>query len=239
MSFTFRLQFTGLCAFVPNTSGKSMRVLLVDTTAKPGHNRFLEVHHAVLEFNTLDLAADNQRRPDLLFSDGNQKGLCFLKGQELSLSAGKPDPLEIAPGGTESCPDPGNLKSLGWVASLGKIAALQGDVDPACLDSSNVHPVVAARVRLAAGRIATTSFAKRRNRPPTIWKFKAPTATTFGPLQQALAEVVELQIEIADPTLTLSVTNFRGLTPAKPLRLRPASGNELTASIKCMPLDDI
>jgi hypothetical protein len=95
MSYTFRIVFAGLCAFVPdrsfdaNPGPSSVTVLLPNLlTPFPLSNKILTPHYPTLEFN-LAHRQPGSREPTLVRPNQalGDKGLCFLLWEELKISA--------------------------------------------------------------------------------------------------------------------------------------------------------
>src|SRR4051794_15532287 len=195
MGFKFLLRFTGLCAFVPHTSGSRARVLLLNGTDGNGHGHMgmaPEVHRPVVIFDKNDLAASNARQLDLSFPfELKERGLCFLEGQDMEIQSTSTDPFVLqgttAPAGAV-CPVGPDRTRLSWVAPIEHIRRGAGQVAASCLGGNGVPPAVSARARLTQGTLRTQSLSQF---PGGIirWKFLPLGGGVAGP-EQALAEIV-------------------------------------------------
>ncbi len=244
MPFNLVVRFTGLCAFVPNTSGKAMRVVLVDAPGMPMGGgmpgmEMDEAHVPALIFDTRDLAPNNARQPDDQFNDGNPMGICRLNDQDLQISPMEESALALTNGNVAGCPTLIRPHSLSWMAQLDELVPGLGTIDESCLAGAGVHPAVTARIRLTEGTLVTGDIAGTSALGWVQWKF----GTLNGPLgtfQRAIAEVIELSLPILGASVTLSATRFRGGPAVPPLVLTPQNGNpQVTVWIKNMPLPDI
>jgi hypothetical protein len=242
MAFDLVVRFTGLCAFVPNNVERAMRVLLVDAPgmeAMPDMNMpAMEAHIPALVFDTRDVAPGNVRQPDDGFFDGKPKGICWLKGQDLEITPMRPDALEVMNGQVANCPLGARPHSLSWIAQMADHGL--GTIDGSCLAPGNVHPKVAARIRLTEGRLVTRDIAQAPERGWVQWKFGPANGQPDG-AERAIAEVIELTLPIADDSVTINATSFRnGREPLPPLVLAPQNGNgRVLVTIEDMPFRDI
>src|SRR5438046_933646 len=94
MSFTLRLLFRGLCAFVPNTVvGKPMRVLLIDGRA-PGNasqqrGSLPHISHVpYVKFNLADLDQENSHNNYYIYhssKEQTQRAMWVLNGDDLDI----------------------------------------------------------------------------------------------------------------------------------------------------------
>lgn len=163
MSYTFRVLFSGLCAFVPdkpfdqlNDPPTEVTVLLqnllrpkpltLSLTEQPGESEppnFLEPHFPLLEFDLSDLHPQSHRKPDLSRTDTG-KGGCFLFGEEVSfdlnLKKGQkrrlriPDNPRFQPARQQEEETRFDRESLYWLARLDK-ASPGNFVEPSLLTS--------------------------------------------------------------------------------------------------------
>ncbi|HVT61754.1 MAG TPA: hypothetical protein VHR45_25570 [Thermoanaerobaculia bacterium] len=242
MSFKLFLKFTGLCAFVPHTSGKAARVLLVDTSGDPSDHcapELNEPHEPVLVFDRRFVAAANRRQPDMTFSNGNPMAICYLHDMDLAIGAAREDALFIENGPIGNCPIDNDHRSLAWVAALPEIDQSAGEVHAECLAASDVHPSVAARVRLTEGSLRTTELSGIPQSSWVRWSFQPRDGGRTIDLDRAMAEVVELEVDVPGSEVRLETARFRGsLAALPPLILAPRNG-QVTAWVKNMPLLDV
>jgi len=245
MGFKLFVRFTGLCAFVPNTSGKQMRVVLTDATKAATMGGMpmpigFEPHLPVLVFDQGDLSHESGRTFMTFIQDNVSKGLCRLDGQDLTIDPSKPAALAISNGAVADCPLPATDLSTSWLANMKKILGGTGAIKDACLAPANVDPSVTARIALTDGSLRTRSFSAMENKQPIRWQFGAYT--------QVLAEVIELELDLPGDTVTFRATSFRDTanppTPIPPLVLRPKPAgpqgpSSVIVRIENMPLPDI
>jgi hypothetical protein len=266
MSFEFTLRFTGLCAFVPHTLGRRARVLLVGAEAGNGNGAHTphgheghgdpsahhqhEIHRPAIIFETAYLAPDSPRKPDKVFDSKRlnaQMGVCFLDDQDIEILSVSNTPFSMVRTGSSPpsrCPHrvQRNLRvdsrnDLFWVAPMDVIRQGAGAVAPECLRDTDVPAFVGARVRLDHGTLETEEFAFN-NDGLLLWRFLPPTGQGFGH-EQALAEVVRLNMEIQDERVSFGGIRFRNPTePVPKLFLAPRSGR-VEAFIKAMPEPDL
>jgi len=246
MGFKFLLRFTGLCAFVPHTTGRRARVLLLSGADCGGHDHMggaSEVHRPVVIFDKKNLAASSARQPDLSFPfELKERGLCLLEGQDMEIQSTSTDPFVLE--GTTAhagavCPTGSDRTRLSWVAPIEHIRRGAGKVAADCLGSHGVPSEISARVRLTHGTLRTQSLSQFTG-GVIRWKFLPIRGGATGH-EQALAEVVELEMNIPGDHVILSTTPFRQDAAHKPpLRLVPAAGGSgvVIATIKSIPLED-
>lgn len=264
--FQFLLRFSGLCAFVRNTNGKRATVLLVDTNAAPsgngqngnGHNGnghlvsggnghlIHEPHAPVFGFDLRDMAASNLRAPDETFSNGQPLGLCSLVRQDLIFPAQEMNKLTIRSGRIEERPDqPGvDLESCNWLAGIDQVQDGLGltkdlsEIDPACFADQNVHPAVAARIRLTQGLLRTHQLSTTE----AGWvrcNFTTPNGAR-GPFNRPIAVSMEWVFDVMEDELLIEFKDFDDPLHSEPLVLAPRSGEKrVVAWIKNAPVEDI
>jgi hypothetical protein len=245
MGFTLHLQFTGLCAFVPHPGGRRMRVLLVDVSQpQPGHDQHdrppHEPHLPVLVYDVRDLAAP--RPGDERFVRGDTFGMCRLTGMDLTIQGARPNALKLTQATTGPCPTVRNRTSLSWLAHLGRMGQGSGEIGDRCLADSRVSRAVAARIRLTEGTLSTRYLSGNQALRPFLFRFGRPG----GEIQQeerAIAEIVELEVRIEAPTVTLVTRSFRpGIDSRGSIVLKPQSPRpnaRLVAYVKNLPRLDI
>jgi hypothetical protein len=175
MSYTLRVLFSGLCAFVPNRPFDQLddpptqvTVLLpnllkpepLDTNSPSGTT--LDPHYPLLGFDLSDLHPQSQRKPDLS-REATGKGACLLYGEEISLELNTPgnghSKITI-PSRPEAQPQANQVKatladqdSLYWLSRLDK-ATPNHFVNPKLLTiplSQEDNPTLLARMKLDQG----------------------------------------------------------------------------------------
>jgi len=253
VSFSFRLGFTGLCAFVPHPGGDRARVLLLGCGEDGGHchdghgahpcGNAMEPHVPALVFEKRFFAGGNRRQPDItFFHDTVEWGLCLLANLDLEILSNSTSPFTMeSPGvGPTVCPSGTDLSRLSWVAPIEKLRPGAGHVTESCLDSdgSKVPRDIVARVRIDRGTLSTRELT-RTNGQIIQWQF-APLTGGDVVHRQALAEVVELALDEPGDQIVLSARPFRGVGRAKRIALAPTAGsNEVVAMVKCIPIEDV
>lgn len=252
MCFELVLRFSGLCAFVRNTNGKKARVLLVEAGSgsqkahgKNGHtgngnngNGHLlhdEPHAAILGFDLRDMSPNNLRAPDMTLSDGQPRGVCFLKGYDLTVWPSSKDSLIFREGRIGDRPDDSevNLRSYDWLAALDEAQgghrqslALQpgeslGELDPACFATDkNVHPAVAGRIALTSGTLETAQLSVNEKG----WvKCQFVTGDDVaGGFNKPIATTMEWVLRVEEKEeVRLEFQPFGSAVKSEPLILRP------------------
>jgi len=243
VSVKFRLGFTGLCAFVPHSSGARARVLLLGgNDCCHGNGQGVEKHVPALLFEKRFLAPGS-RQPDMTFYyDTVEWGLFLLHDQDLEILSNGGEPFRLESPGIPPnvCPRGTDRDHLSWVAPIETIRPGAGRVAPECLSGAGRHvpSAVAARVQLDQGTLRT-ALLSNQNSQVIQWQFVS-TDGEFGH-QQALAEIVELTLDdVPGEQIDFAMKPFRGFGPSKRVSLAPAAGSrEVTAMIKCIPLADM
>src|SRR5437764_14385115 len=122
MSKVLRLQFTGLCAFVPTEGKKEMRVVLVD--ASRPHGEHDKGHRPVIIFPEGSYHEDDHgtRDYDEAFEspDGDNYLLCKMEGQDFRVAGAADNSLEFDLGFKKDCPkrDKSDSEVFGWLANM-------------------------------------------------------------------------------------------------------------------------
>ncbi len=260
MCFELVLRFSGLCAFVRNTNGKKARVLLVEAgsgsqnangnnghtqngkghlglgkgTNGNGHLLHDEPHAAILGFDLRDMSPDNLRAPDMTLSDGQPRGVCFLKGYDLTVTQSGEDNLTFRKGLIGDRPDDNevDLHSYDWLAALDEAQGghrqsldLQpgeslGELDPACFATDkNVHPAVAGRIALTSGTLETAQLSVNEKG----WvKCQFVTGDDVaGGFNKPIATTMEWVLPVEDEEVRLEFKPFGSKVQSEPLILRP------------------
>lgn len=255
MGFTLFVNFTGLCLFVPHPTGKRMRVLLVDVTdphgdgaSGPGHPhdhggngddaRRHEAHFPVLVYDVRDLDPA-VLRDDRRFSQGDTFGRMEMLGFDLEIAGARQDALSLLDSRIGNCPTNGSARNASWMANIGTVGRRNGAVDPNCLVPNNVSPALGARMRITDGELSTRFLAANNGRRPSQYRF----GPEKGPLldgSRAIAEVMELKLEIPGDTVTLEAKSFREAGKTDRIVLKPQlPGADVRIFIKNMPDLDI
>jgi hypothetical protein len=142
MGYTFRIVFSGLCAFVPdrsfdaNPGPSSITVLLPNLlTPIPLSNKILTPHYPTLEFDLAQRQPGSTKKVPLVRPDSDtaqgDKGLCFLLGEDLKINAQSQGAAELHlvnghNGGDATEANNGDRNSVWWMAKLDKAATGAG-----------------------------------------------------------------------------------------------------------------
>ncbi|HEX3528186.1 MAG TPA: hypothetical protein VH988_14075 [Thermoanaerobaculia bacterium] len=273
MPTKFALKFTGLCGIVPRLditqTANQATVLLVDATAPPSGmsgmsmNPPHEPHVPILLCDAGSVrTGTGLRTPDLTFPDGlQQMAVFYLWDQEISIVGAAPDALTFKNDSTtgQRCPaglPPADGAPCNWIAQLstinpqpsGHVGA--GAVRAACLDQyPNVDNAVLARARLTEGTIVTREFAPDSSKVVVNWDFQDLSGGPPMNRPQALAELVELSLDLgAASTVDLRTAVCRdsqyqriaNLFLGGPLIIGLTSGTGLIeATVKNVPWADV
>jgi hypothetical protein len=250
MAFQLFVRFTGLCGFVPNTSGKRMRVVLVDAgeaamkamgnmemPAMPGMEAMpmeaMEAHQAALVFDDGDRVSGDG---ETFKQNGKTMRLRKLDGLDVSIAPSSEDALTLVSPEVNGCPNKTTATSLAYLAQIDKILPAAGGIHPDCLAKPpKVSPKVAARIWLTDGTLRTLHLSSLANFDPIRWSFDE------GGHEQVLAEVIELETKIEGDKVTFHLNSFRNPGAAiAPIVLRPQTpGKSVEVRIENMPLQDI
>ncbi len=168
MSFDFRAQFTGLCAFVPNKPLRyqnhgdvnnpptKMMIMMVDARSKrrAPDGEDMRPHFPVVTFNSKDIAGSD-RTIDAVDT------IWYLDRQQLEfqLRDGEGASFSIIQG--EKQPNKANFQKdddFGWIADMTEITKDHGQIDPKCFKSTESKGLIAARVLLDKGKLSTSQF---------------------------------------------------------------------------------
>ena len=243
-SFTLKMTFTGLCAFVPHTSGKRMRVLLVDGQQSVGTHEH-EDHFAALVFDMDNYTpVSGPNRPlDMQFKEDNkERGLCIVEREELVVSPQSGEPLMFNNEDLEECPQ-ANRDHFSWVAPIPQIVESSKSVDSSCFVpiGGKIHKMLAGRLALTHGKLITSALAEHAENDPLLWNFfpNLPLVSILplSPRRQALAEEVEWTLPVDATEIRLASFKFGG-SEGPVLRLQPTRG-VVQAAFRNLPLPDI
>ncbi|HVT18674.1 MAG TPA: hypothetical protein VHQ90_21145 [Thermoanaerobaculia bacterium] len=222
MSYTFRLKFSGLCAFVPNKpiddDPDYVDVLLVnanyDSDSDFGQTIGpLEPHTPNVWFTLRDLAGVREPQGDYQ----HHGAMWLLVGEQINIGFsknGEPVPREkrlkiVHRSMKEKAPD-SRLKEedyFDWVAPMEKIHPQACDVDPRCLDLKPPPDLVIARIRLDDGVLKSDKIGKVNDKA-VIAQFVPPLADE--PCKQALTHRVVLELEVPDDVSVVLTTSEFG-----------------------------
>jgi len=193
MQFNFKIEFSGLCAFVPEQSfgekvGQKVTVLVPDALkARPVHptgavplplretdQLILPPHLPMLIFDHADLQSPGGAPPftilgDSQAGDDERKGVFLMIRQDVEIQPDRKDGVELF---NPEVPDPLNprsddeKKSLFWLAKIDDVLGAHRRIEPRLLGAlDDREEEVISRVVLNTGRL--------RAEPPTtgLWQF--------------------------------------------------------------------
>ena len=250
--FVLRIFFSGLIAFVPNSDGTEMTVLLVNTPheytlasgdALPHHRPLLLARAASCE-GTCTTAAQ-QSIASYLFANKTATqadtalrgalgggGAWELSGSDLRLS-GPSEPLTVRTGvrtSTNGIPSavpatPAEREDFTWVADLSDLApTTQGFKSALSLTEAPSGCVVAARLKLKNGKLYTYSLVRVDSKARPIHFRKPSGSGPEAPYAQALANWVAAEIRVPGDSVELIEENFNDVTRTRSMKLRPQNG---------------
>lgn len=247
--FVLKIFFSGLIVFLPNSDGKELTVLLVNT---PAHYALADgaalAHHRALVVARAGLcegctADDDASIAQFLFGSQNQTpaqalksfhqaiaggGAWELSGSDLTL-IGPSGPLAIRNGARakkHAVPaDAAEREDFSWIASLKNIAPSAGGLK-AGLTGKQVPPpgLIAARLTLNSGKVFTYSVIRVGGKVRPI-HFRKPSGK--GPeaaYAQAMANWVEADIQVPGEVVELKETSFTDPKQTRSMKLHPQNG---------------
>jgi hypothetical protein len=140
MAFPFRMSFTGLCAFVPNTNGTEGTVLLVNAGVVTG---FRHIHYPWLRYRGQKYTLAN-----------SEVTIQLTNPQPSVLQVFSPSlpPAPTPPTAQVPRPQSDDEHSIFWVADLDAAGAI---LQNSCFDSQK-PPFVTSRIKLTAGNLSTS-----------------------------------------------------------------------------------
>ena len=235
--FNFYLRFSDLCAFVPHTDGKRMRVLF-PRCAKPTHASVgdpNQAHFPVVAFSAKDLRSA-RRVPYKTLKHGpyeEEIGFWFLENQDLEISTsrhGKEQSLTI------------DSSYFEHVADMSRIPGCDtGEVNKSCLtyDSDDVpQQYVSARVALTEGTLKVKQLTLDEKRNEVRWVFKmSPTEDTVNENHRVLALQLELEIPRVE-YVKFTAKAFNDSSTKETMYLA-SSREDLIVEIKNEPAEEI
>lgn len=211
MAFTFRMTFTGLCAFVPRRGGSEGSVLLVNTQDLADDLNFHSILHAheprvVLQGEPINFLG---------------KVLSYSVTGSATIEPNTLQPVDIllpTPPPTKPVPGTDQHRGIYWIANMADLEG--GSVHEDCFKiPPNTDTRVAARVKLSAGFLSTSRMVKSLFGDDLEWNFKK---SRNGPVKfvraiaaefsvTALVNGDEIRLNFFDPTT--GQTSFRTLRP--------------------------
>lgn len=243
MAFNASVRFTGLCAFVPNSNGKSVRCLLVNArfggglVENPAH-----AHTPLIEFDVRDLEPPLENMPQPVFEvvDGF-KGIWILNNDDIDLLpvGGKNDFEFPDSGDIGEEPVEANKHLMAWVPHIKRVSTGTGSVKDNCLrgNSEDLRRRVVARLRVNEGKFRTSRHTKQAG-SYLRWEFKVNEGGTVY-RTQTIGEEVELKLSGLDE-LVFNAKYFSEERPSRQLRLKNKTGKpQLEVSIKNVELEEV
>jgi hypothetical protein len=231
MSYTLRVIFTGLVAFLPHKDGSEMDILFVRAPSKvaqfngtvvPGHRPFVR-------FPTASLAGNNKRDLSLVIPDSvahpGSEGVVFLRGEDFGINVGGSPPFRVIRNGVDDKqkqPDPGaaiddyirQKRDFGWTLQMGKVRPKFGDIDMACIKADKPK-CLEAHMIATAGELQTLRLGGREGEneksPNKVTIAKIPgTWRRWKSIVRAFAEEVALIYPTASGAITIKSSTFDG-----------------------------
>jgi hypothetical protein len=251
--FVLRIFFSGLIAFVPNSNGTEMNVVLANTpheytladgTTLPHHHPVLLARAASCEGTcTTDAQAEIA---GFLFSNKTASqaqtslnhalqggGAWALAGSDLTL-AGPVEPLAIRTGvrGRDGngalLPVPrtaAEREDFTWVADMSEIApATNGFKDSLTLTEAPPGCTVAARLKLRNGKLFTYSLVKIDSKAVSVYFRKPSGDAPEAPYTQAVANWVGVEIHVPGDSVDIVEQSFNDSSKQRAMKLHPING---------------
>ncbi|HEX8151999.1 MAG TPA: hypothetical protein VF698_02685 [Thermoanaerobaculia bacterium] len=252
MDFLLRIFFSGLIAFIPSADGTEVTVLLLDSHAHTtSDGGTLVPHKPVVVARALECQGQcTPREPSVaqfLFADksidqaADALQVAVLGGSawpladtELSIRGvgdttfqtplilvrnarptenGQPKPIPTTSQ---------ERQDFSWVPDLKQIMPALGELEPALFAARPPATVVAARLRLRNGKLATYSVARADGKVKPVF-FRAAGSTADVPYSQAVAGWVSADIVVSGDQIELVAQNFNDGT-VKTMKLKPKDG---------------
>jgi hypothetical protein len=235
MSYDFRLEFSGLCAFVPDKDveegAEVITAILVSTMTRiedtdGGEVAGSESHQPLLVFDLNSIGAESG-------GDGKNCGVWFLDGEDVTLhfkrgGAEYPvGPLRVRLDNTE--------RSFSLVPLMERALPGAGQVDPDCLEgvpSDTAGKLVRARIYLDKGTLFASELAKYRGQRVTA-QFVPPPDEEIPVYKQYMPRRVTLEVSsVPDDVLTvIRARKIRIPDSYRELVLSPIEGQDGARSV--------
>lgn len=250
--FVLRIFFSGLIAFVPNSDGTQMNVILANTpheytladgTALPHHYPILLARAASCEGTCLTdqasiasflFANKTASQADTLLNHAIQGGGAWaLSGSDLTL-AGPVEPLAVRTGARGRDENgvllpvprtPAEREDFTWVADLSDLAPeTNGFKESLTLAEPPPGCTVAARLKLRSGTLFTYSLVKIDAKVVPV-HFRQPSGNgPEAPYAQAVANWVVAEIRVPGDAVEILDQNFSDISKQRAMRLHPVNG---------------
>lgn len=264
--FVLRIFFSGLIAFLPNTDGTEVTVLLVNTPheysmadgSTLAHHLPLLLARAASCTGTCT-TAEQQNIAQFMFSNKTPQqalsslngallggGAWQLSGSELAL-VGPQEPLAIRTGVRTRTADgalrlvpatPSEREDFSWVADLREVSPGTGGFKTA-LTSAEAPPgcVIAARLKLRSGKVFTYSLVKIDGKARPVHFRKPSGEGPEAPYSQALANWVAAEIRVPGDFVEIVDTNFNDSSKTRSMKLHPQDGLVEMAILNLPPFE--
>ncbi len=207
MSYTFRVIFEGICAYVPDrpffvqeANGKwkagsptSVQVLIPDLTGRiprPGTQPLaIAPHFLTLRARVRDLQPETDRHYRLTYRQPgslDEMALFRVDGEEMKIELDRSsngDAFSFAnwvPKRPQELPDLRSVlmtSSLYWLPRLEEIAPHFDQVDADLLAPNPFPQSLAGRVAIEGGTLRVAGFNRERNGRPRVWRFADPASS--------------------------------------------------------------
>lgn len=251
--FVLRIFFSGLIAFVPNSDGREMNVVLANTpheyvladgTTLPHHHPMLLARAASCEGTCT--TGDQSELAGFLFANQTPDqaqtslnhaiqggGAWALSGSDLTL-AGPVEPLAIR-SGVRGRDDHGALlpvprtaaerEDFSWVADLDELSPeVNGFKEALTLAEPPPGCTVAARLKLRNGKLFTYSLVKVDSKALPVHFRKAVGDGTDAPYVQAVANWVAAEIRVPGDSIDIIEQSFSDVSKQRAMKLHPVNG---------------
>ncbi|HEX9985011.1 MAG TPA: hypothetical protein VGF69_17245 [Thermoanaerobaculia bacterium] len=251
--FILRIFFSGLIAFVPNSDGTEISVVLVNTPHEytlaggdtlPHHRPMLLARAASCEGSCV--TSDHGSMASFMFANKTPAeaqaalnsaltggGAWELSGSDLTIGDAS-GPLTVRSGlrtrdanGVLSVvpATPAERGDFSWVADMSELAPGTGGFKTALtLAEPPSGCVVAARLKLRSGELYTYSLVKIDAKARAVHFRKPSGSSPEAPYAQAVANWVAVDIHIPGDSMEIVEQSFSDSTKRRTMRLRPQNG---------------
>lgn len=232
MSFTLRVVFEGVCAFVPDipifdqnevgdwiaAQPNSMTVLLPDlrepaeaSYSTPQKRVFRHSHFPVLEFDNdlLDVAKSTRSVHHLRKVGGTTRGYCLLDKEEIFLPSAGGFSVDHTIPADHKVPSKKDMESLWWVPRLRAISTNQGywKVQKTKNPSPNVDlpKAIVAALKLAHGALRVIDFNQDATGKLQNWRFALPLKSGPGAWNRPIGTALALDLNVSTPEVAIEL----------------------------------
>jgi hypothetical protein len=263
--FILRIFFSGLIAFVPNSDGTEMTVVLVNTPHEYtlADGEVLPHHHPMLLARAANCegtctTSDHASIAEFLFANKTATqavgaldhalaggGAWELSSSDLTI-VGPTEPLTVRTGvrtrenGTLSLvpTTPEQREDFSWVADLSDLApGASGFKSSLSLPEPPPGCIVAARLKLQSGKVFTYSLVKIDGKVRPVHFRKPSGSAPEAPYTQAVANWVEAEIHVPGDAIEIVDQDFNDSTKRRSMKLRPQNGVVEMALLNLPPFE--